>query len=43
MNDDITPELRARFVAGDPDAIRTVIDLIVERDRALLERLAVDD
>lgn len=43
MNDDIGPELHARYLAGDPEAIQQVIAIIIERDRALLERLAVDD
>lgn len=43
VSNEISPELRSRFVAGEPEAIREVIDLITERDRALLERLAIDD
>lgn len=40
---DITEELLARYRAGDTEAINEVINIIVERDRPLLERLAVDD
>jgi hypothetical protein len=40
---EIPEELLARFRAGEPAAITEVISLITERDRNLLERLAVDD
>jgi hypothetical protein len=43
MTDDIPPELLKRYLAGEPDAIAEVVAIIIERDRELLDRLALDD
>jgi hypothetical protein len=43
MTNELDPELRARYLAGDPAAIREVIDLLRERNHNLLERLRAGD
>lgn len=43
MTNDISDELRVRYIRGDVDALHEVMAIILERDKTLLERLAIDD